>query len=82
MARSIITNTSGKKRTFGFIPPHGRELDIGEAHTTDGDIRTLLGSGLNRYSRNRELEGLDTAIAEGDVTVEEITDPSSSSPAP
>lgn len=79
MARTKITNVSGVKKHFGFIPPHGAELDVGEEVVLDGDLRTVLASGRGRFSRKTEIGGLDYAIANGEVVEEPVAEPSSSS---
>ena len=79
MARTTVTNNSGETRFFGYIPPHGVELDDAEDVTVDGDLRTVLATGRGRYSRKTELTALDTDVAEGTVLVAETPDPSSSS---
>ncbi len=83
MARTRITNTSGAKRHFGYLPPHGMDLDDAESIEFDGDLRTVLASGLGRYTRRREIAALDQDVITGRAEVEEIaelTGSSSSSP--
>lgn len=77
--RTELENTSGVERFFGYIPPHGETLADGATVTVDGDLRTVLAGGRNRYSRSRELDALDEDIDNGDVVVTEVADPSSSS---
>ena len=79
MASTRVTNISGATKHFGFIPPHGVDLDDAESVDVAGDLRTVLAGGRNRYSRAREIEAMDDAVQAGDVTVEDIPDPSSSS---
>lgn len=77
--RTRITNNSGAKRFFGFVPPHGKELEGGADVVIDGDLRTILGAGEFCYPRRRSLDSLDREVAAGDVLVETVADPSSSS---
>jgi hypothetical protein len=79
MARTLITNTSGGEKHFGFLPPHGVDLEDGEEHVVDGDLRTILAGGRGRYSRSREIAALDAAVDGGEITSEDHPDPSSSS---
>lgn len=79
MARTKITNNTGATRVFGFIPPHGVQLADGEDITVDGDLRTVLATGRNRYGRSTELAALSKMEARGDITVEELAEPGSSS---
>ena len=78
MARSKITNTSGEARHFGWFPPHGVDLAAGEEAVIDGDLRSVLAGGLNRFNRKRELEGLDADVDAGNILLEDVADPSSS----
>jgi len=77
--RTLITNISGSEQNLGWIPPHGVILDAGESHQVEGDLRTVLASGRNRFNRKEEIGGLNDAIDQGLVTVEEVAGPSSSS---
>lgn len=77
--RTSITNTSGEARYFGWIPPHGANLDSGEEKVLEGDLRTILGGGRGRYSRRKELEALNDAVTRGLVAEAEAVGPSSSS---
>jgi hypothetical protein len=77
--RTLITNTSGASKFFGFIPPHGAQLDNGANVVVDGDLATVLAGGRNRYSRKTELHAMKTAVANGEVTVADLPDTSSSS---
>jgi hypothetical protein len=83
--RTEITNTSGNARHFGWIPPHGVDLANGEEITIEGELRSVLASGRNRYSRRREIAGLNADIQAGNVSVVEVAGVSSSpseSPSP
>lgn len=77
--RTKVTNTSGAAKMFGFIPPHGAALDAGSDTVLEGDLRTVLASGRGRYNRKRELASLNGCITGGEVLVEEVAEPSSSS---
>ena len=80
--RTEITNISGEARHFGWIPPHGADLADGESVTIEGEFRTILAGGRNRYSRKSELAGLNEDIQLGRATVETVVGTSSSSSAP
>ena len=77
--RTSITNTSGEDRHFGYIPPHGKDLDDNEEIVIDGDLRTMLAGGMGRYNRKREITGLDADVTTGAVAVADAPGPSSSS---
>lgn len=77
--RTSITNTAGVAKYFGWLPPHGALLDDGEEKVIEGDLRTILGGGRGRYSRSRELAGLNDAVTHGLVAEAEAPNPSSSS---
>lgn len=68
---SIVKNTSSDSRFFGFLPPHGRTL------AADEELH-ILGNVYDAIYRNgtkglRQLEALETAIADGDLTI--VTSP-------
>ena len=81
--KTQVENTSGAARYFGFLPPHGRSMAAAETLILDGDLRSVLASGRDRYSRASELAALDEACAAEDIAltelVEECAGPSSSS---
>jgi hypothetical protein len=60
---STVKNTSGRRMTFGFLPPHGRTLDDAEEMSTFGDIRTIV-SQTKRYE-----EAFQDAIDRGDLAL-------------
>lgn len=72
--KTQVENTAGESRFYGFLPPHGREMTDGEALVFDGDLRTTLASGRNRYTRNRELDALDAACDAGDICMTELVE--------
>jgi hypothetical protein len=77
--RTLVTNTSGVSKFFGFVPPHGAQLANGAAVTLEGDLATVLAGGRNRFSRKTELASMRAAIANGDATIADLPDTSSSS---
>jgi hypothetical protein len=72
--KTKVINTAGEARHYGFLPPHGRSLaDNGEV-TLDGDLRSVLGSGMRRYNRSREIASLDAACLAGDICMVEVAE--------
>jgi hypothetical protein len=59
---STVKNTSGARRSFGFLPPHGRSLAANEEFTLFGDINSRL-----RHARDRAA--LESAIDRGDLLI-------------
>ena len=78
MARTLVTNTSGEDKHFGFLPPHGLDLADGEDVVLDGDLATILAGGRNRFSRKTELTALQAAVDAGELAVDNLLDSSSS----
>lgn len=73
--KTRVINTSGENdKFFGFLPPHGRKLDSDASLDVEGDLRTVLGSGRNRYSRTREIAAFDAACARGDICIFEVAE--------
>lgn len=77
--RTTLVNTSGVRRYFGYILPHGRELAADEVLTVNGDLRTVLASGAGRYNRGRELDSLNYDVAHNNIEYTVDTTDSSSS---
>lgn len=72
--KTQVENTSGAEKHFVFLPPHGRTLANGEALIFDGDLRSVLASGRNRYNRNRELDALDAACEAQQIALTELVE--------
>ena len=63
-----------------FLPPHGRILPAGATLSFDGDLRTVLASGRNRYSRQTELTSMQKLIDMGYICIQQVDEePCSSS---
>lgn len=63
---STVKNSSGKKMKMGFLPPHGRELDIDEEFTVYGDVRQAI-TGFDRNRQN--ILAFEAAITRGDLQI-------------
>jgi len=61
-ARTIVQNTSGATRSFGFLPPHGVELEDDETYEVVGDI-------FSRLRNERDRAALEAALVNGDLTI-------------
>ena len=72
--KTLAENTSGAARHFGYLPPNGLDLDDGGVVTLDGDLRTMLGGGRNRYGRKTELAALDEDCAAGAICLTEVVE--------
>ncbi len=72
--KTQVENTSGEERYFGFLPAHGVTMAAGETLDFDGDLRSVLAGGRNRYSRSTELAALDAACAAGDIALTELVE--------
>lgn len=76
--KTQITNTSDE-RFLGYLPPHGQVLAKDESVLVEGDLRTVLAGGRNRYGRPTETASLDADLENGHVTYVEVVEESSSS---
>ena len=72
--KTQVENTSGAARHFGYLPPHGQDMAVGAAVILDGDLRSMLGGGRNRYGRKTELAALDADCVAGDVCLTELVE--------
>jgi len=81
--KTRIKNVAPAARFYGFLPKHGMLLAKDQEVILDGDLRTVLADGANRYTRKRELDALQRALDGVDLEYENIEDAqSSSSPVP
>lgn len=80
--KTQVENTSGEARHYAFLPPHGRDMAVGEAIVFDGDLRSALAGGRNRYNRSREITALDAACTAGDICLTELVEDCCSSSSP
>lgn len=72
---SIVRNVSGRRMTFGFLPPHGRTLDANEEFSVWGDVRQAVIKGERTESR-RNIQGLENALSRSPRLLEIISTPS------
>lgn len=61
---SIVKNTSGGRRKFGFLPPHGRELANNEEYVVFGDIKEAV-IRHERTEGRRNIIALEKALQTG-----------------
>ena len=71
---TIVRNTSGVTKTFGFLPPHGVTLLPGEEFNIFGDLSLALTRG-NRRNGHRNLAAFEKALQDGDLALEQTPSP-------
>ena len=71
---SSVKNTSGGRKKFGFLPPHGRELIANEVFTVFGDIRQAIIRN-ERVTDQRQIRAFEAAIARGDIVILQTPSP-------
>jgi len=65
---TVIKNTSGGTRVFGFIPPHGVKLGNNETYSVPGDIIAAMSAGDSILARRR-IAAFRKALENGDITI-------------
>lgn len=65
---STVKNTSGQRKKFGFLPPHGRELAAGEEFTVFGDIKQAI-IRHERTEARRSIIAFEQALLRGDMEI-------------
>jgi len=65
---SAVRNTSGQRKKFGFLPPHGRELGITEEYVVFGDIREAVIRG-ERTEGRRNIIAFERALQRQDMDI-------------
>jgi hypothetical protein len=71
---STVQNTSGQRKKFGFLPPHGRELDADEEFTVLGQIVESVVR-IKRVTSRRHLAAFEAAVARGDMKIVKTPNP-------
>ena len=72
---STVKNTSGVKKKFGFLPPHGRELAVDEEFTVFGDVRQAVIKDVERVTSRRHILSFEAAIERGDLEIIQTPSP-------
>jgi hypothetical protein len=72
--KTQIQNISGGQLYRGYLPPHGRGLADGATIVIDGDLRSALAAGRNRYSRKTEITALDADCLAGKICLTEVVE--------
>jgi hypothetical protein len=62
------------ERYVGYVPPHGRTLGAGASILLDGDLRSALAAGRNRYGRPAELKSLEDDCDNGRICLTEVVE--------
>lgn len=65
---STVKNTSGARCKFGFLPPHGRELDANEEFTVFGDIKQAI-IRFDRGESRRAIIAFEQALIDGALEI-------------
>lgn len=67
---STIKNTSGVRKKFGFLPPHGRELAADEEFTVFGNVlEAVANANGDRATSRRHMIAFEAAIERGDIEI-------------
>lgn len=74
---STVRNASGKPKLFGFLPPHGRRLDVDEEFSVFGNILDAIahGNGGDRNVSQRWISSFEAAISRGDLLIIKTPNP-------
>ena len=83
MATTAVINITNPPRDLflGYIAPHGKLLPANGTIIVEGDQRTVLAGGRNRYGRDTELTGMQRCIDSKEICLQEIPEPACSSSA-
>lgn len=66
---STVVNTSGQRKFFSFLPPHGRWLAASEEFTVFGSILEAVQKDVDRVSSLRHIAAFEDAVARGDLEI-------------
>ena len=62
---TIVKNTSGTERTFGFLGPRGKRLTSGQSFAVPGDLVATLGAMVSK----RRFNALKASLKRGTLTI-------------
>lgn len=62
---TIVKNTSGTEKTFGFLGPRGKRLTAGQSFTVPGDLVATLGA----MTSQRRFNALKAALKRGTLAI-------------
>jgi len=62
---TVVENTSGSSRVFGFLGPRGMRLAVGEVVALPGDLVAALGADHQKNGKRRKFNGFERALTEG-----------------
>ncbi len=71
---STVKNVVGQRRTYGFLPPHGRTLDNDEEFTVFGHISEAIGR-FERVTDKRMRDSFAAALERGDMIIVSTPNP-------
>lgn len=66
---STVRNISGGRRKFGFLPPHGRELNHNEEYTIFGNVLEAVVKDVERVTSRRHILAFERAVENADLTI-------------
>ena len=70
---TVVTNTSGATKYFGFLPPHGAELDNGERYVINSvNAMTIFDPYRDGPWRRTRVDAFTTAVDDGDLSAEMV----------
>lgn len=73
---STLRNSSGTRKIFGFLPPHGRELGANQEFTIFGDVLDLIAHrNGDRVTSRRHIQAFEQAINRGDLIIVQTPSP-------
>lgn len=65
---SSLRNVSGTRKTFSFLPPHGRVLEDGEEFTVFGNVHDAICNG-DRLAGRRNILAFERAVNRGELII-------------
>lgn len=69
--QTVIRNTSGATRVFGYLPPHGKSLTNNQDYTFDGDLEIYLMS-VSRKNK-RKFDHFKSDITNGYIQMTKVS---------
>ncbi len=71
-AATRVVNTSGVRKHFSVLPPHGRTLAAGESVEIFGDIYAFIAASKPGIRARRDVESLHDLLETGELQIAAI----------
>ena len=66
---TVVQNISGYTRFFGYLPPHGRTLTVGQTFSVFGDLANAISANNNRPLAEKLIQSFANDLDSGYISI-------------